>query len=435
MWRFDNTQCVILLLVSLAAASDVLSLDDLNLPEHAKIRSTYQIQTAARVKSHPLGEAQDPEQGDAEEANMEAEVNSLEQANQALDAELAGDSPTEEAVDGASNEASTDDPNFANLLECKKKIDAEEAKQLEMKAKLETCRTRKTKVDARINAAVQKMSKMSDLSLKCTTEKDQAMQEEKKAIALEEKEKNLLLAAKDACDARIVAAGETSQVELDQMQSEYDAKETESNRQAAQMKLDFEQKETAALSDAEKTGEVAIETSLEKKDEAVAAVEAHTKDAISELSTEMENEADQSTAQTQAEAQAKENQLKEALTKAQNDKEEAIRQATEEKEGLQTTNTQLGEAVTAAEQEAKQAADARAAAIASLATYKAWAESLLVQTSTAATSAEATAEAAVVSADIIKEGALDADVAAAREAATSLHDAIKAVDGQNTKRK
>jgi hypothetical protein len=418
----------VLSLLSLAAASDVLSLD-LGLPEHSKVRSTFQIHAPTRGGATPLGEAQAPDEGDSEEANMEAEVDSLEQANQSLDAELEGDDPSEGDMESASSDSTAIDPNLERLLKCKKKVDAEEAKQLELNANFETCSAKLESVNERVKAADVKIAKMGELTTKCATEQQQAIDQEEKAVNLEEKEKQLLASAKEACDSQITAAGETNQAELDKLQSAYDAKEIEIKDKDAQLKQQLEQKQAAAVSNAEKVGETVIEAALEKKDEAVAAVEQHTEETISELSTEMEHEAAESATETQAEADAKERQLKEALEKAQNDKQEALQQATEEKEALQTTNAQLTEEVTAAEDEAKQAADARGAAIASLSKYKSWAESLLVQTSTAATSAEATVEAAVVSADIIKEGALDEDIAAARKAAGAVHDAIKAVDG------
>jgi len=360
-----------------------------------------------------------------ETANIKGEEQSIAQTSNKLDGALSG-TDSNDSSDPAIVDASSASPVFAELLSCRKDLDQEERKQLELQSEAETCQTQLDRVQARIDTAVQAVTRRDSLRTEAAGESQRAVEAEKNALELMEKEKDSKVNAAQGCDEQIQSLNTANAAAIAEAKKNMEEKMQKIRDAEAQMEVKIQVDEANAISDAQHQADANIATSLHHANSAVSEAQSKEADAIHDAEAEAKREEIRVKAQLLEEFEQKKKELEAKLTSTQQERDDAVKQLTDEKDALNADVQTLQSQVNQAEKAEYEAATGRHIAETSLQKFKQFASGMISSTQSAVSSAESVASAGVASTKTALGPSLDAEIEAAHAAAEAAKQATKA---------
>eukprot|EP00658_Telonema_sp_P-2_P005284 TRINITY_DN11980_c0_g1_i4.p1 TRINITY_DN11980_c0_g1~~TRINITY_DN11980_c0_g1_i4.p1 ORF type:complete len:463 (-),score=180.34 TRINITY_DN11980_c0_g1_i4:425-1813(-) len=363
---------------------------------------------------------EDPDEDEAAVANEEAELTAAEQQTEAEVAKVEEDiEPTEDGLDDEDEDgldmvdvvqaAPTPAPQVqvssgpaqsgaqqirGDLQACQLKFVEEEQRMLHFETESGLCEQKVEKADLELVKAERALSEQENLRAKAILEAKAAVEEEKKAVELAQKEKSMREEAVGACASRIQVLEEANQAAVEDKEASALAHKKKMQEKEAEIRLKTEQEKTVLIDKMNGERDEAIKSVQLERDLAIKS----TKDAAAAKIKAAQLSIKEGESRNQAEAALalaeKGAEMEAQVAKSEAEKDEAVTAAQDERDAALQNLQDLKHELAAAQANLKTTMEARTMAEMSLAKYKGWAEGQLNQAKDAVAKAHAAAVAA-----------------------------------------
>lgn len=356
---------VLLALVGMAAgaiaSSEVVRLDD----ERRRL--------GASVKEDP----EDEDDDDADE-ELAAEESALATESDGLSSEVAA---TEAAEGGAAAPAAGDpaaeDAHVGELLTCQEKGDKMEKEMVAFQTEAASCASKLNVTELASVKAERKATEEEDLRAKAILETQASVAEEKKAVALAEKEKAVRKEAEESCKTRSKQLEDANAAMLAAREATVTVHATEVVQKGEALRLKQAQNMTATIATMNEAKEQAVSQAQDEMNEAISAARDAGKAAVQAMINSLDSEEAKARAQEALAFEATKHEYADKIRQAAVDRDEAVNKAQGERDEVLKELHDLQAEANDAKAGAREAARARTEAERSLAKYKKWAENQL----------------------------------------------------------